>query len=277
MADDRATLVRRHMPLVEHIVLRVSASFPRHVDRSDLVAAGMLGLVEAANRFEPERGVPFHRYAGTRIRGAVLDAVRGLDWVPRSTRQLARSADEAVQRLAAHEGTTPTDAEIAHEIGVSEDELRTMRERVHRGVIAALDEPGPGDGSPALTELLADRTAPGAEEQLEQQELAGYLRAALAELPERHRLVVVGIYLEGRSFEEVAALLGVTPSRVSQLRSDALDMIRDGILAQFRPRSTEKPHGRVAIRQARYASAIAEHSTWRERIDLREVPSELLA
>ncbi|HSL57224.1 MAG TPA: FliA/WhiG family RNA polymerase sigma factor [Acidimicrobiales bacterium] len=276
MGETREALVRQHMPLVEHIVLRVSASFPRHVDRSDLVAAGLLGLVEAANRFDPERGVPFHRYAGTRIRGAVLDAVRSLDWVPRSTRQLARSADEAVQRLAAHEGVAPTDAAIAAEMGVSEDDLRTMRERLHRGVIAALDESGPSDGAPALAELLADRTSPGAEERLEQRELAGYLRAALAELPERHRLVVVGIYLEGRTFDEVAELLGVTPSRVSQLRSDALDMIRDGIVAQFRPKVEAKPHGRVAIRQARYASAIAEHDTWRGRIDLRD-PAEAIA
>ena len=123
MTTQQRDLVDAHLPLVEHLVLRVSANFPRHVDRSELIAAGSLGLVEAALRYDPERGVPFGRYAARSIRGAVLDAVRSADRAPRSTRQLARQADAAVQAFAARTGRTPSDDELADELGISAADL----------------------------------------------------------------------------------------------------------------------------------------------------------
>lgn len=267
MTTQQRDLVDAHLPLVEHLVLRVSANFPRHVDRSELIAAGSLGLVEAALRYDPERGVPFGRYAARRIRGAVLDAVRSADWAPRSTRQLARQADAAVQAFAARTGRTPSDDELADELGISAADLAEMRGRVHRGVVQSLEPRAHQEEGANPLDRLFDRSEVGADEVLENEELRGYLRSALEHLPERHRIVVIGHYFEQRSFDELAEFLGVTPSRVSQLRSDAVDMIRDGLEAQFRPKDDAKPVGRVAIRQARFASQIAGHADWRARLD----------
>jgi RNA polymerase sigma factor FliA len=267
MTPTQQALVDSHLPLVEHLVLRASASFPRHVDRSELVAAGTLGLVEAALRYDDERGVPFGRYAARRIRGAVLDAVRSADWAPRSTRQLARQADAATQAFAGRNGRTPTDEELSDELGITETELHELRGRVHRGVVQSLEPRGGDDEGSSPIERLFDRSAAGPDEQLEQEELRGYLRSALEHLPERHRIVIVGHYFEQRSFEELADFLGVTPSRVSQLRSDAVEMIRDAIEAQYQPREDAKPVGRVAIRKARFAAEVAAHADWRTRLD----------
>ena len=266
MEPRRATLVEQHLPLVEQTVLRVSSGFPRYVDRSELVAAGMLGLVEAALRFDFDRAVPFAGFAFQRIRGAVLDVARSTDWAPRSTRQLMRRAEDVSQELAGRGDGDPTDDRVAAELGIATAELRRLRERANHGVLRALDERSEFDGGD-VHDLLTDRTASEPAELLEDDELRGYLRDALATLPERHRLVVIGIYLENRTFEELAELLGVTPSRVSQLRADAVVMMRDGINAQYEPRPEGRPKGRVAIRQARYASEIARRSDWRGRLD----------
>jgi RNA polymerase sigma factor for flagellar operon FliA len=267
MTAQQRELVDTHLPLVEHLVLRVSASFPRHVDRSELIAAGSLGLVEAALRYDADRGVPFGRYAARRIRGAVLDAVRSADWAPRSTRQLARQADVATQAFAARAGRTPSDEELADELGITAGELSEMRGRVHRGVVQSLEPRANQDEGTSPIDRLFDRSMSGADELLENEELRGYLRSALEHLPERHRIVVVGHYFEQRSFDELAEFLGVTPSRVSQLRSDAVDMIRDGLEAQYQARDDAKPVGRVAIRQARFAAQIASNADWRARLD----------
>lgn len=267
MTTEQRDLVDAHLPLVEHLVLRVSANFPRHVDRSELIAAGSLGLVEAALRYDADRGVPFGRYAARRIRGAVLDAVRSADWAPRSTRQLARQSDAATQAFAARHGRTPTDEELSDELGITAAELTEMRGRVHRGVVQSLEPRAGQDEGASPIDRLFDRSSAGADELLEQDELRGYLRAALEHLPERHRIVIIGHYFEQRSFDELADYLGVTPSRVSQLRADAVEMIKDGLEAQYRPKVDAKPVGRVAIRQARFAAEIASHADWRTRLD----------
>lgn len=265
MEADRAALIERHLPLVEQVVLRVAGSFPRFVDRSELVSAGMLGLVEAAERFDVSRGVPFAGYAVQRIRGAVLDVARSEDWSPRSARQLARQVEDATQQLAQEQRCSPDDHQIAARLEVPVEELRRMRERINHGMARALDSRQELDRVDDGDQLV-DRTIPELDELLEDREMHGYLRAALGSLSERHRTVVVGLYLEGRSFDEVAELLGVTPSRISQLRSDALAIIRHGIEAQFGDRPAGRPKGRVAIRQARFAAEIARRSDLRGRL-----------
>ncbi|HTO00673.1 MAG TPA: sigma factor [Microthrixaceae bacterium] len=139
MEKRRATLAEAHLPLVEQVVLRISGGFPRFVDRSELVAAGTLGLVEAANRFDFERGIPFAGYAIQRIRGAVLDVARSADWTPRSVRRTARDAEAATQELALELRQMPDDDQIAQRLDISPDELRKMRESVNLGVTRALD------------------------------------------------------------------------------------------------------------------------------------------
>src|ERR1700761_3904561 len=135
----RQQLIEANLPLVEHLVLRVSVGFPRFVERQELVAAGMLGLTEAAQNYDFDRGVPFAGYAARRIRGAVLDVARSNDWTPRSVRQLARATDQATQGLTSQLGRHPSDVELAEEIGISVDELRKLRDQLERGVVAALD------------------------------------------------------------------------------------------------------------------------------------------
>lgn len=265
MEPRRQALIEAHLPLVDHVVRKIAGSFPGFVDRQELASAGRLGLTEAAIRYEFDRGVPFAPFAARRIRGSVLDLLRQNDWVPRSIRETARRADGATQTLHHRLGRAPEDHEIAEAIGVEVGELRDTRQAVAHGVLTTIDA-GNGDDDPLLR--LVDPGAMGPDERIEHRELQGYLRAALDSLPERLRLIVVSHYLDGRSLDDIAQVLGITPSRVSQLRSDAIEIIRDGIAAQFRGDDgiAAAPKGRVAIRQAQYAAAVARHADWRTRL-----------
>lgn len=265
---DRNALIESHVALVEHVVLRLSAGFPRHVDRSELVSAGMVGLVEAADRFDPGRGIPFSRFAATRIRGAMLDAVRTADWAPRSVRSLARDAEAAEQHLASRLGRTPRTTEIAAAVGVSPDELDQLRDQVNRGIVMTLDHAYGEDTTIPLVATIVDPTAPEPDTVIESTERSAYLRDAVAALPDRHRQVIQGYFLDGKTSQRIAEELGITQSRVSQLRADALEMMREGLEAQYRPRDPERPVGRVARRKSRYASAIARQSSWKARVTM---------
>jgi RNA polymerase sigma factor FliA len=260
--------IDNYLPLVEQIVAQVAVNFPRHVDRGELVRAGVLGLVEAAHRYDDARGVPFDRFAALRIRGAILDAVRAADWAPRSVRALARRVDATEQELANRLSRMPSPEELADATGTSVDDLRGLRDRVFRSVVLTLDyRAGADDPDMTLGDMLSDRTAPEPDEEMETRELLSYLRDAVGLLPERHRIVVVGYFLEGRSSDELARLLGVTESRVSQLRSEALVMLREGIEAQYQPeREAEVPAGRVGRRKNAYAAAIGSSSRWQDRL-----------
>jgi RNA polymerase sigma factor for flagellar operon FliA len=269
-----SALVTEHLPLVEHIVLRLSATFPRFIDRSDLISAGTLGLVEAAHRFDPAVGVPFGRFAARRIRGAILDLLRSTDWAPRSVRAMTREVERAEQSLTVKLGRRPDDDELARDIGVSATELVELRGRVQRGVVMAIDQNSDDPRRTSPAQRLYDRCATTPDESVELAEVRGYVRDALDKLPDRHRMVAIGYYLEGRTFEELAELLAITPSRVSQLRAEAVIMMRDGIDTQYdpEPSAPTRPVGRVARRQARYAAAIARNSSWRERLLAQDEP-----
>lgn len=265
--------IDEYLPLVEQIVAQVAINFPRHVDRGELVRAGVLGLVEAAHRYDDSRGVPFDRFAALRIRGAILDAVRAADWAPRSVRALARRVDATEQELANRLSRMPSAEELADATGTSVDDLRGLRDRVFRSVVLTLDyRAGADDPDMTLGDMLSDRTAPEPDEEMETRELLSYLRDAVGLLPERHRIVVVGYFLEGRSSDELARLLGVTESRVSQLRSEALLMLREGIEAQYQPeRQPEQQQpvaGRVGRRKSAYAAAISSSSRWQDRLSM---------
>lgn len=266
-----SSLIEQHLPLVRHVVFQVAVHFPRHVERDELADAGALGLVEAARRFDESRGVPFERFAAQRIRGAILDAVRAADWAPRSVRTLARKLEGVEQRLASQLGRLPGPDEVARELGMSREELHRLQDRMFRSVVLALEHEVNDVGEDDLTlgDVLRDRQNPEPLEELETRELHAYLRDAVGLLPERHRIVVVGYFLDGRSSQELARFLGVTESRISQLRSEALTMLKEGIEAQYAgPSSDDEPvSGRVARRKATYAAAIAEASAWWTRID----------
>lgn len=271
ISNELSALIEQHLPLVKHIVFQVAVHFPRHVDRDELARAGALGLVEAARRYDAARGVPFDRFAAQRIRGAILDAVRAADWAPRSVRNLARKLEVVEQRLASELGRLPAATEVAAALGMSREELARLQDRMFRSVVLALEHEVKDETEDDLTlgDVLADRANLEPLEELETRELHAYLRDAVDLLPERHRIVVVGYFLDGRSSIELARFLGVTESRISQLRSEALLMLKEGIEAQYAgtPSVEERPVGRVARRKATYAAAIAEASPWHDRLD----------
>jgi RNA polymerase sigma factor for flagellar operon FliA len=266
---DRNSLIESHVALVEHVVLRLSAGFPRHVDRSELVSAGMVGLVEAADRYDPARGIPFSRFAATRIRGAMLDSVRTADWAPRSVRAMARDAEAAEQHLASKLGRTPQLSEVAEAVGVTPGELDQLRDQINRGVVMTLDHAYGDDATIPLVATIVDPSSPEPDVVLESTERVAYLRDAVSALPDRHREVIQGYFLDGKTSQEIADSLGITQSRVSQLRADALEMMREGLEAQYKPRDPDRPVGRVARRKSRYASAIARQSSWQARVTLQ--------
>ena len=274
--DALARRIERHLPLVRHIVFQVALHYPRHVDREELARAGALGLVEAARRFDEGRGVPFERFVARRIRGAILDAVRAADWAPRSVRNLARRLDEVEQCLATELGRVPSSTEMASALGISVEELASLQDRMFRSVVLALDhEVTEVSGDELLlVDVLRDRRTLEPPEELELRELLAYVRDAVDLLPDRHRLVIIGYFLEDRTSQELAEELIVTESRVSQLRSEALQMLREGIEAQYATdagsgAATPFPAtpGRVTRRKARYASAIRDASGWRSRLE----------
>jgi RNA polymerase sigma factor for flagellar operon FliA len=276
---DVAARIENNLELVKHVVFQVAVHFPRHVEREELARAGALGLVEAAQRYDESRGVPFQRFAAQRIRGSILDSVRAADWAPRSVRNLARNLEAAEQRIANQTGRGATEDELASELGMDLPRLKSLRHRVYRSVILALDHYVAPDEDEELTlvDVLADPDALEPGEEIEVRELRGYLRDAVHLLPERHRAVVVGYFLDGITSLELARFLGVTESRVSQLRSEALEMMKEGIEAQYQGRvvSPLEVKGRVARRKARYATEIAESTGWKNRIvtgDLTHAP-----
>lgn len=264
-------LIRAHLPLVQYAVAEVASRIPRHVSREDLVSAAMLGLAQAARTFEEERGVSFHRYARVRIKGALLDELRGRDWASRSVRARSRAlqatADEMTLRLA----RTPTTEELAEGMGVPVDDVRRLTEDVHRATVLNYDT----IFADADAEAAMPTAGPSPEEELAARERTSYLLDAVVALPERLRAVVIGYFYEERQMQDIAEELGVTESRVSQMRAEALALMKEGMQAQLDPEAVEapsNPRGRVARRKAAYYSAVAAGSDFRSRLDARPAP-----
>src|SRR3954466_12539188 len=224
VSREQETLIRDNMPLVGHLVREMLFKVPAHVHRDDLASAGYAALVTAAQAFDPERGIPFGRFAASRVRGALLDELRGMDWASRSVRARARRADVARQELTAQLGRTPTATELAELLGVGVAELAGVEDDVQRAAGLSLE----GFTAGAAEDMVTDK-ALNPEEMLLHRERLGYLHDAVAVLPERLRFVVEASFLQERPLSAVAAELGVTESRVSQLRTEALALLKDGL------------------------------------------------
>jgi RNA polymerase sigma factor FliA len=277
MTADRATredeLVRAHLHLANQAVGELARRLPSHVNRDDLCSAAMLGLAQAARSWDPERGASFERHAATRIRGALLDELRDSDWASRSVRSRARRLQQAGEELTGRLGRTPTQDELAAELGTDTEALHRLLEDVHRATVLNYDSivaDGEVDdllpsGDRAPDHVLVDR------------ERRAYLADAVLALPERLRAVVIGYFYQERPMLEIAAELGVTESRVSQLRAEALILLRDGLNAHLDPDTLPaepRPDSRLARRRAAYHAAIAACSDFRARLDA--VPRPLL-
>jgi RNA polymerase sigma factor for flagellar operon FliA len=276
LTDEARSLVEAHLSLVRRVLAGVAAHYPGHADRGELLQAATLGLVEAAARFDDARGVPFDRWAALRIRGAIVDAVRALDFAPRTLRSAAREAEVARVSLEGSLGRTPTHRETAAHLGVSTSELAHLQGRVHRSLVLSLDAPcGEDEGDPlTLGSGLVDEIQLQPVEVLEQRERATYVRDALACLPERLQQVVVGYFLDGETSADLALRLGVTESRISQLRTEALTLMRAGIEAQYDEKSTPErdQRGHAASRQAAYAAQLGSRSTYASRVSRLPTP-----
>src|SRR4051794_11634182 len=186
---ETAEMIERNLPLVQHVLYQVAAHYPRHADREELAQSATLGLVEAAHRYDPSRGVPFARWASVRIRGAIVDAARALDFAPRSVRAAAREVEEASTTLTSQLGRTPTADEIATQMGVPVRDLHELQGKVHRALVLSLDAPcGEEEGDLlTLADGLTEATDGDPAERLEEREQAAYLADALALLPDRLR------------------------------------------------------------------------------------------
>ena len=268
MNDEVRNRIERNVALVEHIVTRMSAGLPNHYERDDLVQAGMLALVESAGRFDEDRGVAFSTFAGRRIEGAILDVVRRDDWLPRSARAKARELAAVEQDLLEQGESSPGSQTVASAAKMTLKELSDLRAMVRRGVVLALDRPIPStDGAATLGDMVADHGTEDPIDNLEERELQAYVRSAVRLLPERHRIVIVGYFLEGRPMDELGALLGVTQSRISQIKDDALRRMREGLAAQYgEQQPTDTPARRRDRSRREYADAIAADSTHDERL-----------
>jgi RNA polymerase sigma factor for flagellar operon FliA len=264
-------LVRRGLPLVQYLVSDVAGRVPRSVSREDLVSAGMLGLAQAARSWDPDRGVTFECFARTRINGAILDELRGRDWASRSVRAEGRHLQAVVEELTKALGRTPTTAEVAQRMGVRAEDVVRLNDDIHRATVLYYDSVFTDtDGTGALE--ARDETPT---EALLARELKGYLSDAIVALPERLRKVVVEYFFEERPMQDIADELGVTESRISQMRAEALLLLKDGINSQLEPESVEDlgvTHGRVGKRKAAYYAAIASASDLRSRLD-RDAPA----
>jgi RNA polymerase sigma factor for flagellar operon FliA len=256
--DPVDALVRRNLPLVEHIVNRVTARFPRGVDRDELVQVAMVGLVEAARRFDESRGIAFSTYAGRRIEGAILDALRASCWAPRSVRSNQRQIDAAETRLHGRLQRWATEEELAAELGVDPRLLAAWRTAAARSAVLSLDAESArsgGAGRPGrIVEAIAD-PRPTPEDVVERRAMRDRVRSCLSLLPDRHRYVVVGHLLEDRPMHELADHLGVTRSRASQLKAEAIQLLR---LAVESPAETRpSPAGATAGSACRNPRTVA--------------------
>ena len=270
-SNAEAELVRENLPLVHQAVNELARRVPGHVNRDDLESAAMLGLAQAARTFDPGRGVSFEHHAATRIRGALLDELRGSDWASRSVRSRARRVQQVTDELTVRLGRVPTPAEVAAELGTDEASLHKLADDVYRATVLNYDSIAvEGDAE----DLLPSGDL-GPDQVLVDRERRAYLTDAILALPERLRQVVIGYFYEERPMQELAAELGVTESRVSQLRAEALLLLRDGMNAHLDPEvlaPEARPAGRVARRKAAYYTAIASASDYQARLSATPQP-----
>lgn len=229
----REALLLAYLPLVRYVAGRLSIGLPSHVDPEDLESYGLFGLIEAVERFDPARGTKFETYALPRVRGAILDGIRAETWAP-ALRQRARQLEEAYARLEADLGRSPTDAELAAYLGITPEELARREAEVGASVVVSLEESGAqaGEGQGPLGRL-ADESAPDPVQEALESERREVLARAVERLSEKERLVITLYYHEGLTTKEIAAVLGVTPARVSQLHSKAILRLR-GRLSRLR-------------------------------------------
>jgi RNA polymerase sigma factor for flagellar operon FliA len=227
--DAREKLILHYAPLVKYVASRVATGLPASVDQHDLVSYGMFGLIDALEKFEPGRGNKFETYAVPRIKGAIIDELRAMDWVPRSIRFKARELEKAQADLEARLKRQPSEEELADRLGMSRPELHAMVSQISFVSVLALDEVVSSGSDRGDQVTLIDTIADNGLDPtwgLESQETRGLLAAAINSLSEREKIVVTLYYFEGLTLAEIGEILGVTESRVCQIHTKAVGGLR---------------------------------------------------
>jgi RNA polymerase sigma factor FliA len=230
--DERARerLVVAYSPLVKYVAGRMASGLPTHVDEADLISYGLIGLISVIERFQPEREIKFETYAIPRIKGAIIDELRALDWVPRSVRSRAREIERTNVKLEHQLQRAPTDDEMASELEITTEEFHDALIQISSSTIAALDElwtvsDTSGD-QVSLLDTLQDPEAPDPAKVMDTSELKDRVADAITRLPEREKLVIALYYYENLTLREIGEVLGVTESRISQLHTKAVLRLR---------------------------------------------------
>ena len=232
-ARERLTLA--YAPLVKYVAGRMSSGLPAHVEEADLISYGLLGLISAIERFEPEREIRFETFAVTRIKGSIIDELRSLDWVPRSVRAKAREIERANAKLEHQLHRAPTDQEMAKALESTVEEFHESLVKISNSSVVALDElwtvsDSSGD-QVSLLDTIQDPTAVDPAQEMDLTDMKDRLADAIARLPEREKLVIALYYYENLTLREIGEVLGVTESRVSQLHTKAVLRLKSRLQA----------------------------------------------
>jgi RNA polymerase sigma factor for flagellar operon FliA len=228
--EARDKLIVNYSPLVKYVAGRVATGLPANIEQADLVSYGIFGLIDAIEKFDPARAIKFETYAISRIKGAIIDELRAIDWVPRSVRFKARQIEKAIGKLENQFHRTPTDKEIARELGVTVTDLRNTFTQLSFVSLVALDELVSSGGEKgdklSLIDTLADENTEDPVSTFEAQEMKQILAGAIDRLSEREKKVVTLYYYEGMTLAEIGQILGVTESRVCQMHTKAVLQLR---------------------------------------------------
>lgn len=262
---DRDELVTSHLHLVQHVLGSLTASYPGHVDRSELWSAGALGLVDASRRFDPAAGVPFTGFAIIRIRGAILDCTRTRDLGSRGLRRTMRAVQAASEGFEDAEGRAPTDEELAALVGLSVPQLHERQAAAASTNLIHLDS-GTDEGV-ALIDALADSSgAWRPDETVERRELLGTLRTAVRFLPHVQRVIVERSYFRGETLKDIGTTLDLSEARVSQIRGEALAALRSYFAGAYEGVPAVPPQTPGARQRSAYLEALEGQTTWRSRL-----------
>jgi RNA polymerase sigma factor FliA len=232
----RDRLLNQYLPLVKNVASRMALGFPKSVELNDLVNTGVIGLIEAFNNFDPARGVKFETYAVPRIRGAILDELRALDWIPRSTRAKSREIDRATTKLENELGRSPSDSELAKKLNVSTDELLSTLGDVSSTTLLSLDElisREDDNRQVPRIETVENAAADNILSDMERNELRAFLVNSISGLTEQERLVIALYYYEELTLKEIGEVMLISESRVSQIHTKAVFRLRAMIRDNF--------------------------------------------
>jgi len=237
--DARDRLILAYAPLVKYVAGRMGSGLPAHIEESDLISYGLLGLIGALERFDPAREIKFETYAISRIKGSIIDELRSLDWVPRSVRSKAREIERVCALLENRLQRAPTDEEIAAELGITLGEFHHALTQISNTSLVALDElwaiSGSDGDTASLIDTIEDPKSRDPSRMLDLSEMKSRLAAAIDALPPREKIVIALYYYENLTLREIGEVLGVTESRVSQLHTKAILRLKGRLRDEIEP------------------------------------------